>query len=76
MTATNEQINWQQKKIKQDLTPNYSTVPLSKERKRTSIKQSRHNGWGATEENTVTHVNEQHTSALKKKYTVMIPHFS
>jgi ribosome-interacting GTPase 1 len=82
MKATTEQINrqqrtmWQQKTIKLDLTPNYSNVPLSNERKRTWIKQSRHNGWEVIEENTVTHVNEQHISTLIKKYTVMIPYFN
>jgi hypothetical protein len=41
MKATTEQINrqqkkmWRQKKIKQDLTPDYSNVPLSNEQTRT-----------------------------------------
>ena len=66
----------QQKKFKHDLTTNYSNVVVSNERKRTWIKQPRHNGWGAMEENTDTHVNEQHTSALINKYTAMIIYFS
>jgi len=67
---------WRQKKSKQDVTRNYGNVPLPNERKRTWIKQSRYNGWGGMEENTVPHVNEQQTSALINKHTVVIPYFS